>query len=386
MWDKIKEGTAEVLNLPRALMASMDMSAPFRQGRVLISSHPKKGAAAFKEMIKYFGSEKIFTAAMDDIMKCPSASLMKQSGLSLTDATSQAIGLLDKEEDFMTNLAGRIPLVGRGVRASERAYVGFLNKLRADVFDDLSNQFIKGGMSAKDNPEVFRQLAAFINTATGRGSLGKFANAAPILNGLFFSPRFMASRIQMLNPAWYIKQSAPVRKEAMKSFISFLGSGVAIVGLAKLAGADVEPNFQSTDAGKIKVGNTRYDTWGGFQQWARLVTQLATGKVKSSNTGKIRNLSKKEFPYDSRLDHTVHFFEGKLAPIPALIADLMRGQSLVGEPNQFPKDLYKRVIPLYTQDIQEAVKDSGLWSIPKVGIPAFFGVGTQTYKPQTKKK
>lgn len=382
--EKVMEGVAEVINIPRALMASMDMSAPLRQGRVLISSHPKRGMEAFGQMFKYFGSDQIFKASMEDIMKRPTAGLMKQSGLSLTDITEDAIGLTQKEEGFMTNLAARIPIAGRLVKASERAYVGFLNKMRADVFDDLAQEFQKGGISPEERPEVFKNLANFINTATGRGDLGKFSTAAPLLNGVFFSPRFMASRVQMLNPAWYLKQAPEVRKEAAKSFVKFVGSGIGVLGLAKLGGADVEIDPRSTDFGKIKIGNTRYDTWGGFQQWVRLAAQLATGEVKSSTSGTVRKLDKKEFPHTSRLDQTFNFFVGKFAPIPALVADLMRGQNLVGEPLDWKEETYEKVIPLYLLDIAEAMKENPT-ALATVGIPAFFGVSTQTYEA-TKKK
>jgi hypothetical protein len=384
-WDKVAEGVAEVINVPRALMASMDMSAPLRQGRVLISAYPKKGAEAFKDMFMFFGSEETFKAAMDDIAKRPTAPLMKQSKLSLTDITDDAIGLTEKEESFMTNLAAKIPVAGRLVKASERAYVGFLNKMRADVFDDLANEYMKGGITPEDRPEVFSNLADFINTATGRGNLGKFANAAPILNGVFFSPRFMASRMQMLNPVWYLKQPPEVRREAAKSMVKFVGSGVAVLGLAKLGGADVEIDPRSTDFGKIRFGNTRYDMWGGFQQWVRLIAQLSTGEVKSSTSGKVRELSKKEFPYTSRLDQTFNFFVGKFAPVPALVADILRGQNLVGEELDWKEETYEKLIPLYTVDIAEAVKQQGPSAVATVGIPAFFGVSTQTYEA-TKQK
>ncbi len=382
-WDKLKEGAAEVLNVPRALVASMDMSAPFRQGRVLASYAPKQFSKSFGEMFKYFGSEKIFQAAMDDIARRPTSQLMKQSGLSLTDITGGAIGLTNKEEGFMSNLAARLPLAGRLVKASERAYVGFLNKLRADVFDDLAKQYIDGGISPEQNAETFKRLADFINTASGRGNLGKLNQAAPLLNAVFFSPRFMAARVQMLNPAWYIKQPPVVRKEAAKAFAGLVGSGIAVLGLAKLGGAEVETDPRSTDFGKIKLGNIRYDTWAGFQQWVRLIAQEITGEVKTAS-GNIRKLDKTQFPYESRLDQGQKFFEGKLAPVPALIADLLRGQSLVGEPITWSKEIYEKLIPLYIQDIKDAVKDTGLKGGIKVGLPAFFGVGTQTYENKTK--
>ena len=272
-WEKIKETLADFANVPRALVSSIDMSAALRQGRILATYKPKQWGSAFKEMFSYWGNifkenpEKFFEEAMNDIAKRPTFKIMEDSGLYLTDLTESGFGLSGKEERFMSNLAEKIPLVGRNlVKPSERAYVGFLNKARADVFDDIANQYIKGGITPENDPEIFKSLANFINTISGRGNMPKAlgGNASvPALNAVFFSPKFLASRIQLLNPAWYIKQPAPVRKEAMKSILGFVGSGLSLLGLAKLGGAEVEADPRSTDFGKIKIGNTRYDVWAG---------------------------------------------------------------------------------------------------------------------------
>jgi hypothetical protein len=55
----------------------------------------------------------------------------------------------------------------------------------------------------------------------------------------------------------------------------------------------VEIDPRSTDFGKIKVGNIRWDIWGGFQQWVRVASQLATGERKTGK-GKNDNFKMKE--------------------------------------------------------------------------------------------
>jgi hypothetical protein len=382
---KFGENLAETLNIARALQSSIDMSAPFRQGLILTVSKPKQSIPAFKNMFKYFASEKVLDTLGETIKAKPLFGLMKRSGLAFTDTTKTAIGLTKKEEAFMSNFAEKIPIIGTLVKAGERAYVGFLNKLRADVFEDIAQNFIKSGIDTQKHPEVFNSLAEFINTATGRGNLGRLNNAAPVLNGILYSPRLMASRINMLNPLWYFKQAPQVRREAIKSMITTTGVGLTMLGLAKMGGAKVEDSPISSDFGKIRLGNTRLDIWGGFQQWVRLTAQMITGEMKSTNTGKISKLSNKEYPFTTKLDQAVNFFIGKFAPIPSLAIDLMRGTNAVGEDIGLKQESFDKLTPLYIQDLIDAFKEEGIESVLTVGVPAFFGVGTQTYTTKSQK-
>lgn len=378
---KILQGVIDVANVPRALMASMDMSAPFRQGLVLSIHKPARAVQAFGQMFKFFGKPEYFRGAMEALETRPLFRLGKESGLFLGEASEEAIGLAVKEEGFMSNLAARIPAIGILVKASERAYVGFLNKLRADVFDDVAKVYLDGGINPKTQPQVFKALADFINTASGRGSLGKLNPATPVLNVVFFSPRLIASRVQMLNPYWYFKMPPPVRQEAAKAMVKFVGTGLTILTIAKLGGAQVEDDPRSTDFGKIRMGNIRYDIWGGFQQWTRLTAQLMLGETKSTTSGRITDLTAPNYGDQTRLGRVESFFTGKFAPVPAFVTDLLRGQDAIGNPVTLSNEAWNKVIPLYIQDIQDAVRAEGITGGLSVGVPAFFGVGTQSYSP-----
>lgn len=381
--EKILQGIADTFNIPRALMSSVDMSAPLRQGLILSIHKPQKALSAFGQMFRYFFDERYFQAAMDDILKRPTAPLMKESKLYIADVTGQAITLAQKEERFLSNFAAKIPVIGKLVKASERAYAGFLNKLRADIFDDISKEYMRGGITPENNPEVFRRLAEFINVMSGRGDLKKLAPAGPIWNAVFFSPRFMWSRLQMMNPYWYFSQPPVVRKEAAKAMVKFIGTGLGILTLAKLGGAEVEDDPRSSDFGKIKLGNARWDIWAGFQQWVRFTAQMMTGEVKSITTGQIRPLTKKEFPFTTRLDHFFRFLRGKLAPVPSFITDLLQGETLIGKDVTLDQETYEKIVPIYIQDLADAVRELGVTGVFAVGVPGFFGIGTQVFQPFT---
>ena len=167
-----------------------------------------------------------------------------------------------------------------------------------------------------------------------------------------------------------------------------VGTGTAVVSLASLhPDADIETDPRSSDFGKIKIGNARWDVWGGFQQWFVLGARLMTGESKAAASGKIREIDPNKFPFDSRLDSVLKFGVQKLAPIPALVTDLLRGQTAVGEELGIGEQALNKLVPLYIQDIYEAIKeeeDIGLGV--GIGVPAFFGVGTQIFDSSDESK
>lgn len=376
-WNEKAWDTAmDIWNLPKSFLASIDMSAPFRQGAILSVANPSAGAASFNEMFRQAFSEQKANEWLLKLRESPEYAVMKSAKLYIAEPTTK---LTAKEENFISNLAGRVPIIGKAVSASERAYTGYLNKLRADVFINGADRLREQGITPENNPDAYKQWANFINNATGRGNLGGMEMAAPVLNGLFFSPRYVASRVNLLNPVAYAKMPAPVRKMAMKNMISYIGFGTLVLALASAAGADVEEDPRSSDFGKIKIGDTRYDIWAGFQQIIRLIAQVTTGQRKSTKTGEITELNKDKFPNETRADVALRFGRSKLSPSAGTLANALAGETIVGEDVTIQGELVKNVVPLYLQDIAGIYEEEGPTGLTKTMIPAFFGIGVQSY-------
>jgi hypothetical protein len=228
-----------------------------------------------------------------------------------------------------------------------------------------------------------KDIATVVNTGTGRGSLGKFERAGPALNAFFFSPKLMASRLQMLNPIYYMKLDKFARVEALKQTLSTAGAGLTILGLAKMAGATVGTDIRSADFGKVKIDNTRFDIGGGFLQYLRLAGQLWTGKVVSSTTGKVSTLGEGYKPR-TRLDILMSAIQYKEAPVFSFATSLLKGQEAFGGEFKLTSEIGKRFIPMIIQDMVEVYKDDpSLLPISALGI---FGIGLQTYNPSSYKK
>jgi len=363
------DSMTDLFNAPKALVASVDMSAPLRQGLGRI--HTKEFWGAIPSMVRSWSNKEYFETLMESIHKNPNYEIARNYGLSLAD----------REELFASHLTDAVPLVLR----SGRAYTGFLNKLRMDTFSSMMDDIRKVAGTAEEADQLLAEAAEYVNTVTGRGSLGDLLNpAAEALNVGFFSPRLIASRVHMLNPKTYLAASPLVRKEYIKSAAAILGFGTAALKLGEtFLGGEIETDPRSSDFGKLKIGNTRIDPWGGFQQYIVLASRLASGSKKSP-TGKITTLGEK-FGNKTGLDTVLDFGIGKTSPMVALVATMLRGKNFEGQPTDLTEEGWKLITPLIIQDIKE-VYDDDPQSLPLEALGAFFGMGIQTYDKKKKFK
>jgi len=383
-WDKIKAGLIEGANVPRALMASYDLSFGLRQGIFLAARYPKEFGSIFLRQFRLFGSDKAFKALNEDIINRPTYKLAKRGKGYEELALTEMGGPLGLQEEafFGAAMAEKIPLVGRGVRASNRAYTGFANKLRMDVFDHLIKSAEKVGRNPWKDPKLVDSIIRFVNAGSGRGALPKaLEKSAVALNTALFSPRLMSSRLSLLNPKFYYKLDPFVRKQALQSLFAFAGMTTTVLALAKLSGAEVETNMLSADFGKIKIGDTRIDIMGGFQQYIRTAAQFTMGKTISTTTGKVTKTGEGYDPI-SRGEILGRGVEYKLAPVASFAVGLYRGRSTFGGEFDIPTEVGKRFVPMVMQDVVDlAREDPELLPVSVLGI---FGYGLQTYKPRKK--
>ncbi len=384
---QILHGVEEVANIPRAIMASADVSAPFRQALMFAAHDPKTFAKNLAPMFHMLVSERKYKDVIGAIHADPMYDEMRQAGLKLTE-----LGTLDKrEEAFMSNLAEKItglgPLVGKPVgtgsfvRASGRAYTGFLDALRVAGYKNFVEIGRDLGYAPAEMERLQRSAANFVNMATGRGNLRGLERSAVALNTVFFSPRLFASRVDAFNPVFYAQLDPLVRKKAMAATFKLVAAGSTILGLAALAGARIVTDPRNSDWGKVRIGNTRFDIWGGHQQIARLISQIATGEIVSSTTGETLRLTG---GYSmSRQDIVKRFFEGKLAPTPSIVNDWFRGSDFAGKPFSWKKAMLQRSYPLIIQDAIDTARQQGS---PWAGVAAYgigsLGIGIQSYGPK----
>ena len=433
-----------VANIPRTMMASFDLSAPLRQG-VWFIGRPKQFGRALGAMFKSLKSEEGYNATVQAMAKKPTFKLGRERGLALTEINS---ALNKTEESFIgsgmlermgeaakkrwPDIRGKaLNLIPEGVKASQRAYTGFLNKLRADTFDSMINTQKELGLYTDKqsgltdifafNEKLSSDTARYVNIASGRGNLKGIAkDHAALTNALFFSPRLMSARFALFDPRTYFdfariprkllggkkypgtgmeiigKESIPkvskeVRLEAWRDFASFTAFYTTSVSLAKFVlGKDIGADPRSTDFSKILWGNTSIDLSGGIGAYSRTGFILAqqflekvglTGEsyVVSSTSGEKTKMGGgyNEVSFGKAF---TRFFTQKENPIVSFFTMLGDQRGSDGKPINMGKELKERILPMMGQDLWDVYKDDpSALKLAIVGALTMFGAGAQTY-------
>jgi hypothetical protein len=262
------------------------------------------------------------------------------------------------------------------VKHSNRAFVTFLNKLRADSFDAMVATL------GKDKPLNDAELGAisnYINVATGRGNLGRAAGAAETLATVFFSPRLAASRFQLLAGQPLYHGSLRTRTLVAKEYARMLvGLGV-IYGLGQLAGATVETDSKSADFGKLRFGNTRVDPMAGLSQATVVLSRVGTGETVTQRGQTVPIRGKVPYGAATTPDIIGRFLRTKLSPVIGTSLDVATGKNVVGEEVTPGSAVANVVTPLSFQDIKDVMEDNGIPKGIAIQLLSIFGMGVQSY-------
>jgi hypothetical protein len=383
----------EGLGLLRALKTSLDFSAVLRQGGWLSATNPTKIIPALGDMLRATISRGAYERQQQAILDRANGPLYDRAGLYLADSDGP---LSRREEAFLTRWGKNIP----GLAASERAYNGYLNRIRADVFDTMVAALAKNG---RPTLAEARAVAEYINKATGRGGLGPLESAAVPLAHVFFAPRYLTSRLQLLagQPLWggSVRTRVLIAKEYVRAAV-----GLALVSaLAAAAGAGLEPDPRSSDFAKFRFGRTRIDMAAGLAQPTTFLARNLTNRTKAT-TGGAYPLSGPGHPQGG-LDYAKvweGFVRSKLSPAAGVGADVLTREDIRGQPITAPVDLPgggkigrgsaaavarelgQLVVPLAPKDVYEAVQEEGLQKGAGTAVLGLLGAGTQVHEQRKK--
>jgi hypothetical protein len=437
IWERPKDLTTsklnELWNLPRGLM-SVDLpfitSAALRQGLPLIGLNFQGWIKAWGNAARAYTSEQASAGVAQELSKSPllqrgrdakereTPSYAEKVGLELTDTRN----MNRREEVIKSKWAEKIPIWGRHVAGSNRAYTAFLNTLRVGSLEKFVQQTVDDAkmmgdpsLNAKENIELGKSIADAINVLSGRGKLEmeftpkskrtkqrKYSveRAARTLVDVFFSPRLLASRMKMLNINTYISADPFTRKLYIKGLLSAMATWWSIAALLELAGWEVGKDPNSADFGKAKLDNTRIDPGGGFQQFlvlgSRLRPEWAANPVpmpfppygemvqdpggqlfKSSTSGERARPLGEGFRPITPWGLMLNFGRSKLHPSAAFVVDMLDASN--DRPVYVGDRIMQMAVPMMTGDLAEVLQENPSL-IPAVVGAGSLGMGASTYE------
>ena len=363
----------------KAIKASMDNSAIFRQGWKTLWTNPKIWATnakkTFADMYKTFGGKDVMNELNADIVSRPNYDLMKKAKLD--------VGVT--EEAFPTALPEKIPVLGRAYKASQDAYTAFVHKTRADVFDKYIEIAQRSDIEL-DNIQL-ESIGKMVNSLTGRGSLGRMEPVAGAVNNIFFSPRLLKSNIDTLTAHQFQKGVTPfVRKQAAINLLKIVSGTASVLAIAKILKPEsVELDPRSADFGKIRIKDTRFEVSGGMASVITLASRLITSSTKSSLTGEVKPLNARDkngkplYGGQTGTDVVYNFFENKLSPAAAVVKDLLKGQDFEGNKPTLGSTAKNMFVPFPFTNFQELQTNPNSANTLIAMIADALGIATNTY-------
>lgn len=362
---RVQGAATSILNTPRTVQATADMSFSFRQGGWTAITHPGYWVKSVLPAVKALVSEGGAVRSLRMIEEDPAFRVASKSKLYIAPLEGK---LTSVEEGFMARFLEKFPVIGKVIRGSERHMVTMGNEIRFNMFKDFIEKYHDAPGSTKE------AYAAYLNDMTGRGQLrGKFAGADAALSHLstvLYSPRFSLSRWQ--TPFHALKLTEPlVARKAAGDLVKFAAFTFGTLKAAEAAGGTVNWDPDSPDFLQIVFGDTAFDTLAGFRPNLRLVARIAKGAT----------LEEADRPDPS--DLIGRYLKGKSSPIVSGGYALYKGKNIAtGQPETREQLAHESLTPLVYQNIREAIESEG-GVTPKVGAVAageVMGLGTSTYK------
>ena len=368
-------------------------SAAFRQASSFVGT--KRWFKAWGEAVKAYGDKAVADELSNKIMQrrlFRPATDIKTGKLipSYAERSGLRIGELSKysarDEAIRGQLAEKVPLYGRHVAGSNRAFNAFLNSVSADTFESMINDAAKLGLDPRRNIHVGKEIAGFVNTTLKRGQLGaefgkhslNLERHSKLLSNLLFSPRSVSSEIRMLNPSTYINASPLVRKAYTEALVRRVGTWWTMAGLAQLGGASVSKDPTNPDFGKIRIGDTRIDPPGGLQQYLVLGAKLGKGGSTSSTSGQFRPFGKGYKP-ETRASTIGRFSINRTHPTLKMAIDLLSATERT--PFHVTDNILQSAAPMFADDLMEVAKSNPDLAplILGTALMSGAGMGTQSY-------
>lgn len=374
------EGASNMAGLAKSLKASLDNSVIGRQGLKVAFTNPdiwlKNSIKSFSDIVHSFGGREVIDEVRADVLSRENAvnGNYKKEGL--------AVGV--REEAYPSSLPQKVPILGRFFKASEAAFTAFQYRTRADIFDRYYETITNAGGDTTG-------IGILANSLTGRGKLGSLEPVADKLNNLFFSPRLLKSNIDALTAHAFDhgKMGTEAKKIAAFNTLKIVAGVATVLAIAKAVDPEsVEEDPRSSDFGKIRVGDTRFDVSGGMAAISTLAARIVPAlwgdaKTKSSVTDLLTELNSGKYGSKTTKDVLIDFGENKLSPMASFLLHIAEGRDREGKKTNLGKEAVELITPLPISNFAELRDNPNSANILAALIADGLGVSTNTFSAKT---
>jgi len=371
----------------KAIVASIDDSFIGRQGIRLfyhgVTGDVAAGRTWVRTFFKSFGmiyntfrNKPVLDTIRAEILSDPDYNLMRKAKVATATI----------EEEFPVHWPSRIPIVGKGFKASEVAFTGSAYYMRyrtAKAYFDIAR---KSGVDLSDKTEL-ESIGKLVNSLTARGDTGPGNQKSGIVNSVIWSPKMIKANFDVLTMHRLDKKMSKfAKKQAAISLLRIIVGQAMVLAIAHAIWPEsVEWDPRSSNFGKIRIGTTRFDISGGMAPFVTLASRIApifigrTPKTKSSVTGEIKELNKGGYFNKNALDVLVDFFENKTAPAATVVKDYLKGETFQGEKPSLKSTAVTLGVPITTATYKELKDDPESANIIVGMFAEAIGISAQTY-------
>lgn len=369
--------TKSLLGATKGLVASFTSHAPLKHGFMALFEDPKSWlknyVTQFSDAAKEIKGENVMDA-------------IRAEGYSRENSMN---GVYDKwipgelsktNEEYHSNLPAKIPVLGRLYSGSKTMFDGFNLKMRMDLVDHYVNIVKKMGLDPQD-ADTAKAWGKLAIDQTG----GKTTNPDNALGFFLFSQRLLKAEANNLTLHLFDKTATTaVKIQSAKTLAKAVAGVAAVMATANaIKPGTVELDPRSSNAGKIKIGDTRFDIEGGYGSMITLGARIAAAisgnaAIKSSSTGVLSSLG-------SGIGQTSYgeligdFLQGRGSPVEQIISDLANGQTYAGTKPTPGSEIGSLVTPIPVSTYQQLTNDPNSANTLAVMIAQQLGLMSNTY-------
>jgi hypothetical protein len=371
-------------------VASLDDSFIGRQGLLTLFTEPKRFLQAKAKGIQYHnvwwdGAHKSFSDFYKTLKGYDQNAVLWTEIYgkeNYTNGSYDTARILPKnEEQYPTAAPEKAPIVGKIFRGSQAAFEGSALRMRTQLYDFTAKLAERNGVDVL-NKEQIQSIGKMVNSMTSRGETGA-KGGSPLVRLVLWAPKMLRAHWDVLTAHTGQKMSPFAKREAALNLVSFVATTAAIMSIANaLKPGSAETDSRSTDFGKIKIGNTRFDYTGGAASLIVLASRIATLSSKSSSTGLVNQLNTGKFGSQTAFDVMVDFLVGKTTPAAGAVAAALRGADYKGDKPTLAGTAQNLTVPITVQNVLALKDDHSVSAVIGVLLDGI-GINATTYSPKT---